>query len=253
MANLTLWLKNTGKGSVKDIDVTLNFEDSKISTIGSGTTKRVSRLGPGQTSAVNYQVIVDGSAEITVVDIPINLQFRDALNTEFNTMTNLGMIIKTTPELGIRLDDTTITKRNTVGDVSIQVVNSGIVDVGYVNLYLDVSTDYEILSYASDVYIGNLDSDDFEIADFRIKPLVANPLLQFRLSYKDPYNTDYDQLHTLPLRIISAKDLGQQQSSAWTIVLVLLVIGAGVWYYRKRKKQHKPMIPSLNLHKKKKR
>lgn len=237
-ANLDLVLRNTGQGDVKDLDVTLDFDDGSVTTIGSGTTKRINRIETGKSAEVSFNLIIDGSSPVEVKNIPVNLQYRDRLNTKFNRSTNLGMIVKAHPTLGLRLDSTTLKSSEETGDVSVQVVNSGIVDLRYVTLELLDSMEYEVLSYANDVYIGNLDSDDFEIAEFKIKPKVKEPMLKFKVDFKDPYNTDYEQDYDLPLRIITPEELGEQKNNTGIIVLILIA-GAVVAYlfYRSRKRK----------------
>jgi len=239
-ALLKLHLKNTGSGNVKDIDVSLDFSDTKVSTIGSGTTKRIPRLKPGERAEIDFEIIVDGSATVRVVDIPVKLAFKDYLNSKYEQTTNLGMIIKAAPELKVRLDDTDIIEQQTPGEISIQVINSGIVDLRYLTIELEKSPNYDILSYANDVYIGNLDSDDFEIANFKIHPKKRNPNLKFRVDFKDPYNTDYSQDYEIPLRVITPAQLGEKKSYTSSILIVLAIVCVGLYFYnrsRKRKKQ----------------
>ena len=240
-ADLQMVFVNTGNGPVKDIDVGLGFEDIKVSTMGSGTTKRIPRLEPGSKETVSYKVIVDGSAEIKVYDIPVNLKYRDYLNSEYNATTHLGMIVKAEPEIDVRLDQSAITSASESGEVSVQVVNSGIVDQRYVTLTLLPSAEYESLSYSDINYIGNLDSDDFEIADYRIKPKVAQPTLKFRVDFKDPYNKEYSKDFQVPLRIITEEDLGTKKSSTWPVILVLLILAGGAYWLNKKRKHKKSL------------
>jgi len=57
--------------------------------------------------------------------------------------------------------------RETTGTVSIKFVNKGATDARFLNIILKKSDDYETIS-SDNVYIGDLDSDDYETADFKI-------------------------------------------------------------------------------------
>ncbi len=239
-AELVLTLKNTGRGNVKDLDVTLNLQGQQITTLGSGTTKRINRLGPEESAQIPFTLMVDGSAPIKLVEVPVQLQFRDYLNTAFNRTSSLGLVVQARPEVGARIDGSDIKQIGVPGEVSIQVVNSGVVDVRYVNLNLMESPDYELLSYTDEVYIGNLDSDDFEIAQFKIRPLVDDPELKLGLKFKDPYNQDFSTTHQLRLRILTDEELGVE-NGGWMPLILMLVLGIGaiVGYRAYKARRHK--------------
>jgi hypothetical protein len=111
------------------------------------------------------------------------------------------------------------------------------VNLKYVTVRLTQTPDYEVLSPSNEAYVGNLDSDDFETVDFTIKPLVESPRLSVQLEFKDPYNLDFSQQYDLPLRIITAKELGQKKTPWVAIVVGLLVVAGIIYWWRKGKKK----------------
>ena len=64
-------LKNGGKITVKDIDVTMELDESVMAPIGSGNTKRIKEILPGETGKVSFTLIADTSAEIKVYSVPL--------------------------------------------------------------------------------------------------------------------------------------------------------------------------------------
>jgi len=106
------------------------------------------------------------------------------------------------------------------------------------------SSDYKILS-SNKEYIGDLDSDDFQSVDFKIK---INPKkmvsLKFKISYMDALNKEYSEELEAQLKILSAAEIGKAKNNTSTIVIFLvIVIIAGYYFYkryqRKRKKEEK--------------
>jgi len=231
-------LKNKGKITVKDIDVSLNLDESVLAPIGSGNTKRIKEILPGETGKVSFTLIADTSADIKVYSIPLNLEYKDIRNAEYEDETRVSLVMSAEPDLAVVVDSSEVSGINDVGTVTLKVINKGITDLKYLNARL-VSTDqYEVLSSSNEEYIGNMDSDDFETIEFLIKPKTENVRLNVIVDFKDPYNKEYSKTYDLPLRIISKADLGQS-SFPWTTVFIVLLVIAGViyWWYRKRKKK----------------
>jgi len=237
-----LELKNHGKITVKDIDVTLDLDESVIAPIGSGNTKRIKEILSGETETVSFSLIADTSAEIKVYSIPLKLDYKDIRNTEYSDETRISLIMSAEPDLMVVVDSTEVTAPDKPGTVTLKIINKGIMDLKYLNTRLVSTEQYEVLSPSNEEYIGNLDSDDFETFEFIIKPRVRNVRLNVVVDFKDPYNKDYSRTFDLPLRVISKAELGEKKSYTGTIIIVLLVLAVVIyWWYRRRKKkkQHK--------------
>lgn len=233
-----LELKNHGKITVKDIDVTLDLDESVIAPIGSGNTKRIKEILPGETEKVSFSLIADTSAEIKVYSIPLKLDYKDIRNTEYSDESRISLIMSAEPDLMVVVDSTEVTAPDKPGAVTLKIINKGISDLKYLNTRL-VSTDqYAVLSPSNEEYIGNLDSDDFETFEFIIKPKVKDVRLNVVVDFKDPYNKDYSKTFDLPLRIVSKAELGEKKSYTGTIIITLLVLAVVIyWWYRRRKKK----------------
>ncbi|MBW2986836.1 hypothetical protein KY333_05700, partial [Candidatus Woesearchaeota archaeon] len=87
-----LTLKNSGQITVKDIDVRLDLDESVIAPIGSGNTKRINEILPGATGKVSFTLIADTSAEIKVYSIPLNLEYKDIRNAEYDDETRISLV-----------------------------------------------------------------------------------------------------------------------------------------------------------------
>ena len=131
------------------------------------------------------------------------------------------------------------------GEVTIKFVNKGVSDIKFLYVKIEESDDYELLS-SDDSYIGNIDSDDFETADFRLfvestdKKQVLLPII---LEYKDTNNNDYKDSIELALNLYTAaeaKKLGLKNENGFVgILIVIIIVAIGLWYYRKQRKNKK--------------
>jgi len=232
---IDLHLLNAGRIAVKNVDASLDVED-KFSIIGTGASKRVAFIGPGEVEKVSFELASDTSTEVKLYNIPVGLSYKDDRNKEFEETAQISLVVNALPELSLTVDKTDFSDKKTPGTVSLKIVNKGVVDLKYLTATIIGNDQYEILSPSNEAYVGNLDSDDFETVDFIIKPLVESPRLNLKLEFKDPYNVDFTQQYDLPLRIITAKDLGQDEFP-YTIVIVAVLIIAGFIYWRFRKKK----------------
>ncbi len=233
-----LQLRNAGRIAVKNVDVSIDLEDGKFSTIGSGAKKRVDFIGFGETETVSFELASDTSTEVKVYNIPVTLKYVDEKNKEYSDTAKISLVVNAKPEISLTVDKTDFGSKKVPGIVTLKVVNKGVVNMKYLTVKLVQTPDYDVLSPSNEAYVGNLDSDDFETVDFTVKPLVESPRLSVTLEFKDPYNIDFSTQYDLPLRIITAAELGKS-STPWTAIIVGVVIVGIVlyWWFRRRKKK----------------
>jgi len=232
-----LELRNAGRLAVKNVDVSIDLTDEKFSTIGTGTKQRVSYIGIGETEKVTFQLASDTSTEVKVYNIPVTFAYEDERNTAYTDTAKISLVVNAKPEISLTVDSTKFDSKKVPGTVSLKVVNKGVVNLKYMTVRLVQTDQYEVLSPSNEAYVGNLDSDDFETVDFTVKPLVDGPRLSVQLEFKDPYNMDFSQQYDLPLRIITAKELGQKKTPWVAIVVGLLVVAGIIYWWRKGKKK----------------
>jgi hypothetical protein len=235
---LTLKLRNTGRIGLKNIDASLGISGTAFSTVGAGSKQRVDRIGPGAEALLTFMLGADTDAEVRLHDVPVNFTYLDDRNKAYSDTARIGLIVNAEPELAVLVESTKFASKAGPGTVSLKAVNRGIVDLKYVTVRLLPSDDYALLSPSGESYIGNLDNDDFETVDFIIKPLAAEPVMDVEVAFKDPFNTDLRRSYSLPVRIITAKELGGSGPGAGTIILVLLALaGIAGWWLRRRKRK----------------
>ncbi|WP_366535702.1 CARDB domain-containing protein, partial [Streptococcus pneumoniae] len=72
-STLSMKIKNNGRIAVQTLDVGLDLtgDNAKISTIGTGTKKRITSIQPGETQTVEFDLIADTDATVKVHAVPI--------------------------------------------------------------------------------------------------------------------------------------------------------------------------------------
>ncbi len=249
---LTLFisLQNWGNGDIDDayfqIDPTYPFllEPGSDGIISSG------RIPGFRDVLLEYDLVVDENAIEGTYKIPVRQCNDETCDSWFRTV-RLDVTVKTggvaLVEAG--LEDFEIFTGGKTGIITLNLINRDKLDANFVMLTLLPSDKYEIIS-PSRLYIGELESDDFDTADFKIyvtgdvaKKESEEIILPIKLEYSDSNYRKYTEYQDLTFKVYSSSDLKKMQlveqgGSSWmTIIVVIILGGAGYWYYRRRKKK----------------
>ena len=239
-----LTLKNTADSDLKDVNVRLDFSNASLpfAPLAATSERVVKLLRVGEEQTVEFLLLVSPDAGLNVYRLPVSVRFFDDLGKEFTSQDVLGIVVDAVPEYSLALEQTDLFTSGERGKVAVTLSNVGVADMKFVALTLLEGEGYSILS-KKNVYVGNLESDDFETEDFDVfidgyKGVVP---LKFLVQYKDVYNKDYGAEQVVPLKLYSdveAKRLGLKSNgnAVWLVVGVILVLIGVVVVYRKRKK-----------------
>ncbi len=250
-AKLVITLKNYATSLLKDIKVVLDLgksgdEATPFSPLGSTNEKVISYIEPQSTKQIEFELLVDPDAASKSYKIPISIRYSDAISKNYSKSNIITVIVGDEPDVSVGIDSTTIYSAGTAGEITVKIVNKGLPDMKFVNVKLANSEKYRIISPA-EIYIGNIDSDDYETADFKLyveKTSEKKLLLPLTVEYKDANNKDYKNTVNLELPLYSsseAKQLGLVKGNGkltWVLLIVLAV--AGFFGYRmwKKRKRH---------------
>jgi hypothetical protein len=247
---VSLKIRNLADSFLKDITVKLDLSSATLpfAPIQSVTEKRIRQLGSDSAVDISYDLIAEPDADAGVYKIPITMSFSDNLGNSYNKSDLLGLVIGTAPQISYYIDSTTIKTPGNKGEVSIKFVNRGLGDVKFLNAVLKESDYYKILS-PEEVYVGNIDSDDYETADFDlyVNKVAPNELsLPIQIMYMDSNNKEYTKDDEVILRMYGQVDAAkygiEQKDNKLGIIISIAVVVVGVAAYimirrRKKKKQ----------------
>lgn len=240
---LVLELRNYATSLLKDIIVKLDLTDLPLSPIGSSNEKVLQTIDAQQTEQVIFEIIADPDAEPGIYKLPVEIGYSDVLGQNISKTNTVSLIIGDHPDVIVTLDSTDIYTAPGSGEVTIRFVNKGTTDIKFLNVVVEEGASYRVVG-SDEEYIGNLDSDDFSTASFRLLTDEAEGSIGIpvSLTYMDANNNNYADTVNLTLPLYSGSDAkrinGNGGSAALWIVL-LLVAGAGFWWYRRRKRRRK--------------
>jgi hypothetical protein len=170
------------------------------------------------------------------------MSYNDLAGTNYSQTYYTSLIIGESPDITASIESSEIISSGKTGIVSIKMTNKGSSDIKLLNVELLQSESYEILSPAQ-VYVGNIDSDDYESADFKLyvkgtrNKAVQLPL---RLEYRNSNNKEVKEDKIIQLRLYSSSEAKRfglvKAGNPFGSIVVLVIILAVIWYYLKKKK-----------------
>ncbi|MBI2129488.1 hypothetical protein HYU07_04565 [Candidatus Woesearchaeota archaeon] len=241
-AALNVVIKNIASSLLKDIRIKLNLNDTPFAPIDSSNEKAIKNLDAGLKETATFKLITAPDTKADVYKVPLEISYMDRLGKNYTKAHLIGLVVGSAPDLYISIESSTIYKIGSSGKIIIKFVNKGLTDIKFVNARLKETNDYEIVS-PDVVYVGNVDSDDYETAEFRLFLKNAKDgkvILPLAVDYKDANNKDYSANISLELKIISPEKLGIKQGNGfWGIILLIIIAAAAWWGYSKLKKSRR--------------
>jgi len=246
LGDLILNIKNLDNSVIEDISVKLNLPDQFV-PIGSTTEKKIDKLLPGKEDSLIFRVISDAGAATKAYKIPFEITYFDEIGNKFSKNDTIGILIGSNIDYIINVDDSDVLKKGSKGSFTISISNTGPSDMKFVILNILPSKDYEIIG-KDIVYLGNLESDDFESSDFEIfLKKSGNVDLILELDYKDSFNKEFTKKEVLKLRSysgIESRRLGIEEAKGKGFLLVIILIIIVYIVYRQWRRE-KDIVKAL--------
>lgn len=245
--DLVFKLKNLDSLKLKNIKVSMDLDPRVVGTnlieypfgiVGSGKTKTLESISPGMEKEISFTIRADNDATSGIYKVPVTINYLDALDTEYSSSELVSVVIMSNPDLEVIIDSTEITREKTTGELLVKVINKGLGDIRFLTLELQENEHFEVLSQSNSVYIGNLESDDFDTADFkvRINDIENKIELPVFLTFRSDNNEISEYSTSLELKIFSEEELNGPESKVGLIILVLviIVVVSGIIYRKKK-------------------
>ena len=228
-ATIGIEVRNEESKTIKNIDVKLDLSDPNlpVAPITSSAEKTIDELQEDDTSNLNFNVITLSTAASQIYKIPLIITYQDKDNTKFQKNDFISLIVEAKPNLDISSNNNYVLKGQEQS-VLIKVVNSGLAPVKFLSIQLLPSSYYTILSSGT-AYLGSIDSDDSDTAEYKIRvdnDAPQNLQLLFTISYRDTSNklfTDTKYISVNTYTNSEAKQLGLTPSSNLSLVIYIIV------------------------------
>ena len=234
---LNLKVKSLTSSEMRDVKVAIDLEDTTTKTyyfapLGSANEQVIDSIMPNEEKEFIFNLIASTNAPIQIEKIPVTVSYLDNDGVSYSKSYIIGLKVYEEPEYSVALEDKTIYKENQKGTVVFSIANRGNANLNYLEVEIVEQPElYKILG-KTNVYIGNLESDDFDTAEFEIftKNSKYNVLpVKINVKYKDDYGKIFEQVHSVDIALLNQMEsykygLEQPQGVGAVFNIMLLVI-----------------------------
>lgn len=227
---LKFTLQNNAITTIRDIIVKLDFNNVPITPLRSTNERRVAFINTNDAITLNFDIIADADAASKPYKIPLNITFYDILGNKLIRESTIGILVDSPPQIQFDLEETEVFTKGGKGKVIISASNIGPSDIKFLSMELKESRDYTLLSNKR-IYVGNLDSDDFETAEFELvarrKTNREGIDLLLEVTYKDAFNKETVHQEIIKLDIFSslkAKRYGLIPSGNLANIIIYIIV-----------------------------
>jgi hypothetical protein len=240
--SLDLEIENTLNQDIEDVVVSLDL--SKVSYFApylSSNEVRIDDIDEDDEENVNFDLIASSEVVSGTYTIPVQISYSLSENNTEVKSESLGVIsviVNAKPEIEISSGGDVLVKGMN-GEVSVKVVNSGFGDAKFLSVSLNQIAGLQITN-SNKVYIGNVDSNDFDTADFKVfvnvnAPSIIN--LPVQLTYTDSRNNQIVENKIISIKTYTMKEateLGLVRKNN-TSIIILSIVGVLILFFAYRK------------------
>ena len=234
-AVLYITLENMADYLMDEINIKINLSDS-FAPSGESTEKKLRSIASKASEEIPFEIIVLPNVEGGIYKIPFTLTYRDATTKEYSVESYVSINVGSEPTIDADVEKALVLGEGMTGTVSVKLVNRGLTGVRFLNVNLAENEEFDVLS-SKNVYIGDLDSDDYETADFEIqlKSLKNEITLPLTLEFRDALNKVYSEKAEVTSKTSATKD----SKTIAILIILLVIIGYVIYRYFKKKKRLK--------------
>jgi hypothetical protein len=243
-ARITINVDNNEDFDIENVRVSLLLNETPFSSVGS-STKDVDDLSEGDDDSTSFTLRASTDAVPGDYDIPYTIKYLNADNSslDFSDSGSFGIRIGAETDLDFTAETRDAAIVGQEGQISLEIINRGLGDIKSISVELE-PRGFELIS-AKKIFIGTIESDDSDLANFDVIYRNQNPSLVATVNYKDFDNNDQVETISIPLKAYTqeqALDLGLVKKSntmTYILIIVFLIILWFTWRTVKKRKKKK--------------
>ncbi|MCX6746754.1 MAG: hypothetical protein NTU63_01315 [Candidatus Pacearchaeota archaeon] len=246
---LDLTIKNDLNQDVEDVVVSLVLNNPAnplpFAPYQSSNEYKIDTINEDEHEIAKFNLIVFADANSGTYTIPVKVSYTESDTGNSKEDVDLGLvsiIINAKPKIDVSLEGPVLIK-GTNGKITIKVVNSGLGDTKFLSVSSSQVNGIQITG-SNNVYIGNIDSNDFDTADFDVfvnADALSSINLPVKIIYTDSRNNQITKDETVLVKTYTTKEaisLGLIQKNNTVIILVFLVLAVILFFvYRRIRKK----------------
>lgn len=248
---VTLYLKaeNSGGDVITNPKFKLELSYPFSLQPGESEYKTTNSLGASEKVLLEYDLYVDNAALAGTYTLNLKLCTNNECTSYAKTPFDVTVRTGGAPRIEVGIEDSDIFSGGKKGTVTLHIINRGLLDTKFLIMELKETEQFQIISPPR-IYIGELQSDDFETAEYDIyvKPTVAalestKIKLPVVIEYSDSNDKEYISNFDVNLDVYSRTDLVKlglvSNSFGKYVIAIFVFFGLLVGYilFRRHKKK----------------
>ncbi|RXA17401.1 hypothetical protein EQO05_12170 [Methanosarcina sp. MSH10X1] len=259
-------ITNTGNSPLKNMVISWKDPKGVILPVYSDNTKYVKYLEPEDSVTVAYSVMADVNANPGLYTLDVNLSFEDYGSNEKSIQTTAGLFVGGETDFDVSFSE------SDPGEISLSVANVGNNMAYSVKVSVPEQEDFRVTGSSSSI-VGNLEKGDYTIASFNVASSqaadkketpgtakadeviaegnkgsvsTASPPLKVQIEYTDARGERITVDKAVAVQMASSAATGTESgqrarssnslsSYAPDLILVIIVAGAGLFIYRRKR------------------
>jgi hypothetical protein len=270
--SLEFIVTNTGTSPLKNLVFSWTDPKGVVLPVYSDNTKHIKYLDAGQSVKVDYTVMADVSATPGLYTLGVNLSYEDSQSNSKNIQTTAGLFVGGPTDFDVSFSE------SDAGETSFSIANVGNNIAYAVKVSIPDQDGYKVLGSSSTI-VGNLEKGDYTIASFNVtnaqvegensgtspdaantrnvaednassSSMNSNPL-KVQIEYTDAKGERITVDKDVAVQMSASTGLGTGSrsgargnrngglSSSLPYILGIVIVGAGVFLYHRRKPEAK--------------
>lgn len=239
--SISISIDNNFDEDIEDVSLSLQLANTEFIAIGSSQYS-ADEIQDGRDKTARFTL--RPAYDITPGDysIPYILTYSIDGETQTPKQGTIGVSVTANPELRFAASqETPIIGQK--GSITLRIVNDGLADARFVSVRL-IPSGFTLLS-DDEVYIGTIDSDDFESTSFDVIFREENSVVNALVQYRDLSNVEKTQTVAIPFSAYSQKQaiemglIQQSYASFYAIVIVLVLVIWFIWRSIRKRRRNK--------------
>lgn len=238
-------IKNVGKSDLENIKFSWESDEDVILAVGSGNFKYLDRIKKGEEEIVSFNIVSDLNTEPKLYKLSLNLEYDDVeilqkitdagtieTNKRREVISKAGIYVGGKTNFEISQKDSSLTSVIfSIANIGSNLASSVVVKVPE-QLNFKTST-------SNTKVIGNVKKGGFGRVEFDLTKQTEENNLDLIIEYTDTTGKRQTMEKTVNVNLVDTSSSNNETSSSSldtsTIIITVLIIGTGIYFYRKRK------------------
>ena len=242
--NIKLKLKNIAESVIKNVKVSLILFDRNtnfalpFTILDNSNLRIISSLNIGEEKTINFHLIGDPSASPGIYKIPLIIEYSDNENNKYSEEVIVGLILNDLNDIIIPMLEDNVVTPSKENEINVKFVNKGLGEIKGLVVRVDDSNEFQLIG-DNLRYIGKIETDDYEIATYKIIPKVCKRIpIKIHYEYLDYFNNIIKKETTLYLDCFNTETRKNTKFNPnWIlipIVILIIIILYKVWIIKRR-------------------